>query len=197
MRTIKFVSLSIFSIMLSACSATDPGLFKTNQPLTLEYSELHDNLHLPFSEFSNKWLPIGAVNQTAQQISKALSYLSTSRETLGVKNGERLENYAATDSYGNDRHIIQKAKDTFQAWCAHHSGEIGTPNTYQENYINQVMVSKNTPSSGMYYELSDAYSCTKNGKVVATLAYSEGEVQGLSSNYTFPSVLIFVKDWNK
>lgn len=90
MRTIKFVSLSIFIIMLSACSATDPGLFKTNQPLTLEHSELHDNLHLPFVEFSNKWLPIGAVNQTAQQISKALSYLSTSRETLGVKNGERL-----------------------------------------------------------------------------------------------------------
>ena len=54
--------------MLSACSATDPGLFKTNQPLTLEHSELHDNLHLPFSEFSNKWLPIGAVNQTVQQI---------------------------------------------------------------------------------------------------------------------------------
>lgn len=52
MRTIKFVSLSIFSIMLSACSATDPGLFKTNQPLTLEHSELHDNLHLPLANLA-------------------------------------------------------------------------------------------------------------------------------------------------
>lgn len=201
MKIKQSASLLITSIALSACSATNPGLFKTSQPLTLEHSEIQNNLGLSFDQFMNQWLPLGAVNQTVQQIAKVISYGSTNRNTSGLKAGERLESYAATDSAGNDREIINKLNATFQAWCSHHAGQIGTPDRQRSAYIYNVLESSNSSPSESYYDAyvgaSNAKSCTKNGQVIATLAYSQGNVRGLSSNYTFPSVLIFVKDWSK
>ena len=198
MKINQIFYLSIASLMLAACSATNPGLFKTNQPLTLEHSEVRDNLNLPFNQFINHWLPAGAVNQTFYQLAKVMSYVSQDGDSRGVRPGEKVESYSATDSNGADRQIIPKAKDTFQAWCTQHSGKIGTLDNQHNAFIEKVLQRHHNPSQGLYYGGGyTAFSCAQNNQVIATLAYTEGKIQGISNDYYFPGVLLFVKDWSK